>query len=56
MSVIELQTTYDITGPKGETTSSLCSSCEIKGKSFLCLVIKKNQYPIVTDCDEYKPQ
>ena len=58
MSVIELQPmsgmAYDISGPKNLPASSLCSSCKIKGKSFLCLVIKKAQYPVVRDCTEHK--
>jgi len=55
MSVIELNTTYDITGIKSIPDNSLCMSCKIKGKSFLCLVIKKEQYPSVTACNEYEP-
>jgi hypothetical protein len=54
MSVIELQSTYDITGPLSVPDDSLCKSCKIKGKSFLCLIIKKSQYPIVKTCDEYE--
>ncbi len=55
MSVIELQTSYDITGPHNAPDTSLCSSCKIKGKSFLCLVIKRAQYPLVDHCNEYIP-
>ena len=55
MSVIELQTSYDITGPHNTPDTSLCSSCKIKGKSFLCLVIKRTQYPLVDHCNEYVP-
>ncbi len=55
MSVIELNTTYDITAPQTIPTGSLCLSCKVKGKSFLCLVIKKEQYPVVQECNEYLP-
>lgn len=56
MSVIELQT-YDVTGPSVlDTTESLCQECLHKGKSFLCLIIKKGQYPAVTDCQDFTPK
>jgi len=55
MSVIELNKNYDISGPQDVPEDSLCSSCAIKGKSFLCLVNKKRQYPVVLECDEYTP-
>ena len=55
MSVIELQQSYDITGPLNAPETSLCSSCQVKGKSFLCLVIKRAQYPLVNHCNEYQP-
>jgi hypothetical protein len=56
MSVIELQKTYDISGPQSIPNGSLCMQCKIRGKSFLCLIIKKEQYPIVRHCDEYIPK
>lgn len=55
MSVIELQLSYDITGPQTSEQTSLCSTCKIRGKSFLCLVIKREQYPVVQRCNEYTP-
>jgi hypothetical protein len=56
MSVIELQKTYDISGPQSIPIGSLCMQCKIRGKSFLCLIIKKEQYPIVRHCNEYIPK
>ena len=56
MKITKLKLSYDLTEKSISKDSSLCNSCSIKGKSFLCLINKKLNYPFIKKCNEYIPK
>ena len=56
VKITKLKLSYDLTEKSITQDDSLCNSCSIKGKSFLCLINKKLNYPFIKKCNEYKPK